>query len=90
MSPERTPEPTELVYVPSPSWQPALLAAGLAGLIAGTFTWWPYALAGGIVALAALALWVRDLGRDLARLPRRQRVSSAPIPPARLESSARR
>jgi hypothetical protein len=81
MSPGQTPsEPTELVYQPKPSWAPALLAGGLTLLIVGLFTWYPYAVAGGLVALFALRNWVSTSLRRIERLPRRQRVSSAPIP----------
>jgi hypothetical protein len=73
-------EPTELIYQPKPSWTPALLAAGLAGLGVGLFTWYPYAVIGGVVALVALRGWLVDSVRSIARLPRKQRISSAPIP----------
>jgi hypothetical protein len=74
------PEPTELVYPPRTGWQPALLAAGLAGAIAGVFTWWPYGVIGGAVALVAFVSWLRTAGRELSRLPRHQPIATAPIP----------
>ena len=74
------PEPTELVYAPRSSWAPALLAAGLAGLVAGLFTWWPYAVIGGAVAFCALVSFLRHSWRDLVRLPRSQSVATAPLP----------
>lgn len=80
MNDRRAPEPTELIYLPEPSWAPPLLAAGLAGLLAGLFTWFPYAIIGGVVALAALLIWIRDARSDFRRLPRRQGLTSAPIP----------
>jgi hypothetical protein len=76
----RNGEPLELLYLPSPSWQPALLAAGLAGVVASLFTWWPYGVVGALVALAALWAWIRDARREFARLPREQRITSAVIP----------
>jgi hypothetical protein len=82
MTDDRVPAPTELIYTPEPSWQPALIAAGLGGVIAGIYTFWPYAVVGAVVALIAIAAWVRDARRDFGRLPQRQRISSAPIPPA--------
>lgn len=78
--PAEIPEPTELIQPPRSSWTPALLAAGLGGLIAGLFTWWPYAVIAGFVVLLGLISWLRHAGRDLLSLPRRQRVSTAPIP----------
>lgn len=73
-------EPLELVYVPAPSWQPALIALGLAAVLASLFTWWPYGVAGGIVALFALRAWIRDARADYTRLPRHQRVATAVLP----------
>lgn len=73
-------EPTELLYLPAPSWQPALLAAGLAGVVVSMFTWWPYGVVGAVVAAAALLAWIRDARRDFSRLPRNQRLTSAVIP----------
>lgn len=75
-----TPEPTELIYLPEPYWTPALLGAGLAGLLVGLFTWPPYAVIAGVVALLALRKWLKASIRDILRLPPRQRISTAPIP----------
>jgi hypothetical protein len=80
------PEPTELIYVPTPSWRPVLLAAGLAGVLVGLFAGWPFAVAGGIVALAALWSWVRRTGDEVGRLPRCQRVTAAVLPAVPLRS----
>jgi hypothetical protein len=80
------PEPTELIYVPAPSWRPVLLAAGLAGVLIGLFAGWPFAVAGGVVALAALWSWVRRTGDEVGRLPRRQRVTAAVLPAVPLRS----
>jgi hypothetical protein len=76
----RTPEPSELVYIPSPSWPPALLAVGLAGVMIGLFAGWPYAVAGAILGLAALRAWIRRTADEVGRLPGEQRVSAAVLP----------
>jgi hypothetical protein len=76
----RNGEPVELVYVPEASWQPVLLAFGLAAVAASLFTWWPYGVVGAVVALFALRAWVKDARYDFGRLPRRQAVSTAVIP----------
>jgi hypothetical protein len=81
----RNGEPVELVYLPQPSWQPILIAFGLAAVLASIFTWWPYGVAGAIVALFALRAWVRDARDSYGRLPRHQRVATAVIPAVRLE-----
>jgi hypothetical protein len=82
----RPTQPSELIYLPAGSWAPALVAAGLAAVIASLFTWWPYGVAGAIVGLVALRAWIVDARRDFGRLPRNQRVSTAPLPPTTLRS----
>ena len=74
------PEPSELVYVPGPSWLPVLAAAGLAGILVGLFAGWPYAVVGAIVLVLTLWAWLRDAGDELARLPREQHLTSAVLP----------
>jgi hypothetical protein len=74
------PQPSELVYVPAPSWLPVLTAAGLAGVLVGLFAGTPYAVAGAIVLLASLQAWLRDTGDEIARLPRQQHLTSAVLP----------
>ena len=76
----RNGEPVELVYLPGPSWQPLLLAFGLAAVAASVFIWWPYGVVGAVVALFALRAWVSEARYDFGRLPRRQQVSTAVIP----------
>jgi hypothetical protein len=89
-SPDAPPEITELVYVPEPSWRPALVAVGLAALIAGIFMGWFYALAGAVIFIAGLWGWVRDAADQTQRLPRRQELTSAVIPAAPMRRSASR
>jgi hypothetical protein len=79
--------PVELVYLPEPSWYPALIAAGLAAVIASIFTWWPYGAIGAIVALLALRAWIRDSKHEYSRLPRHQQLASAVIPAEPLRRS---
>jgi hypothetical protein len=70
----------ELVYVPSGSWYPALIAFGLAAVIGSLFTWWPYGVIGALVALFALFGWIREAREGFVRMPRRQRLTAAVIP----------
>jgi hypothetical protein len=84
------PAPTELVYVPGPSWAPVLMAGSLAGVAVGLFAGWPYAVVGGIVALAALRSWIRASGEATARLPRAQRPTSAVLPAAPMRRARER
>jgi hypothetical protein len=81
VSDDRQPsQPSELVYVPGPSWLPVLAAAGLTGLLVGLFAGWPYAVVGAVLMLAALRAWFHKASDDMVRLPREQRLSSAVLP----------
>jgi hypothetical protein len=72
--------PTELIYLASPSWLPVFAAVGVVVTIIGLFTWFPYLIAGAITAVVSIYRWIRATADDVARLPRRQRVATAPIP----------
>jgi hypothetical protein len=74
------PKPTEVVYMPGPSVHPALFAFGLAAVIVGLFSWWPYAVIGGAIALFSLIGWLRSNRAEIGRMPRHQRTDTAPIP----------
>lgn len=74
------PEPTELIYRSAPSARPALLAAGIAGVVIGLYTWWPYAVIAGLLALIALVGWLRQNRREIAAMPNRQHTDTGPIP----------
>jgi hypothetical protein len=80
MSDNGTPPARELVYVPDSSWLPALTALGLAGVLTGIFVWWPYGVIGGVVGIVGLIGMVRGTRSDVARLPRRQRLTTAVLP----------
>lgn len=74
------PKPTERIYLSGPSWLPALTAAGIAGVVLGLFTWWPYAALGAIVALVCLVAWLRGNRAEIGEMPVSQRTDTAPIP----------
>jgi hypothetical protein len=81
----RNGERTELVYVPEPSWTPALIAFGLAGVIVSLFTWWPYGVVGAVILLFGLRAWFAEASGNYSKLPRRQRVATSVIPAVPLE-----
>ena len=54
-------------------------------MLASLFTWWPYGVIGAAVALYALRGWIKESREDYDRLPRRQRVTTAPLPPSTLK-----
>jgi hypothetical protein len=85
----RVSEPTELVYVPKPSWAPAFTAVGLAVLIVGLFKGWVLIVVGAVILLAALRSWVIDVTDGVGRLPRHQRPTAAVIPAAPLRETRR-
>jgi hypothetical protein len=74
------PKPTELVYLSKASVLPALVAFGIAAVVVALYTWWPYAVIGAAIAFLSLASWLRTNRDEIARMPRRQRADSAPIP----------
>jgi hypothetical protein len=78
---------TELVYVPEPSWDPALFALGLALVIAGLFVWWPYGAIGAVLALVSIVRMFRGTQDSVERLPRRQKVTTAVLPAVSRKSS---
>lgn len=80
MSAPETPRSGELIFLTGPSWAPAALAVGIALAVVGAFAGWVYSAIGGLIALVALWLWVSATGRELSRLPRRQRVTTAVLP----------
>jgi hypothetical protein len=74
------PQPTELVYLPRPSWLPAFTALGIALAVVGLFAWWPYGVVGAVIALVSIVAWIRGAAREMSRLPVEQRPASAVLP----------
>lgn len=89
---ERTPEPTELIYLPRPSWAPAFLGLGAMMILNGIYgegilvRGWVYMILGAIVALAALRSMIRGAVRDFYERPRKQRQATAVLPAATLKA----
>jgi hypothetical protein len=77
------PPPTELVYVPEPSWLPLLAAAGIAMIVAGLFLGWVVLVIGALFFIPALWSWIGRTRTSLARLPRRQHPVTAVLPAVR-------
>jgi hypothetical protein len=82
------PEPTELVYLPKPSWLPAFTALGVALVVVGLLAWWPYGVIGAIIAVVAIVSWIRDAARATSRLPVEQRPTTAVLPAVPLRRRA--
>lgn len=77
---EHPPEATELVYVPEPSFHPAIFAIGVAGVLAGIIVWWPYGVIGAVLAISAALSMLRAASNDTERLPARQKTTTAVLP----------
>lgn len=74
------PEPTELIYLPRSSWLPAFTALGVALVVVGLFSWWPYGVAGAVIGLVSIVAWIRGAATETSRLPIEQRPASAVLP----------
>jgi hypothetical protein len=89
---DETGAPTELIYLPRPSWAPAFLALGAMLIVNGIygegflFRGWVYMIAGAVVALAALRSMVSGAVHDFFDRPRRQRQRAAVLPAASLRA----
>lgn len=74
------PNATERIYLSAPSPLPALFALGLAAVVVGLYAWWPYSVAGAVIALFSLVGWLRGNRDEIARMPVEQPTDTAPIP----------
>jgi hypothetical protein len=89
---ETTPEATEVVYVPRPSWGPLFFALGAALVVVGIYgqgfivRGWVYMIAGAVFALAAMNRMIRSSIRDFYVRPRKQRASTAVLPAGTLRA----
>ena len=63
------PESHEAFHLPPPSIWPPVLAVGVAVLLVGLILNLLISIAGAVIVVAAIALWVRDARREFAELP---------------------
>lgn len=75
-----TPEPTELIYVPTNSWAPVIVAAAVTFLAAGAFMGWFLWLIGAILMFLGARSWWRTSNDEISRMRREQRTDTAVIP----------
>jgi hypothetical protein len=80
MPPVESAEPTELIYIPSPSWAPVLIAAAIALIAAGTFMGWFLWLIGAFVLLLGVRSWWKLSNDEISRMRREQVTDTAVIP----------
>ncbi len=69
--PEQQPhaEGHEAFHLPPPSIWPPVLAVGVAMLLIGLILNLLISIAGAVITVAAIGLWVRDARREFAELP---------------------
>jgi hypothetical protein len=84
------PEPTELIYLPEPSWIPALAGVGLTLVFVGLFAGWVIGVIGALILVPALGRWISRIRKGVARLPRRQRSVAAVLPAVPMRRSDNR
>ena len=77
---QRPTEPTELIYVPNPSWAPIIVAAAVALLLAGTFMGWFLWLVGAVLLFLGVRAWFTLSGDEISRMRRSQATDTAVIP----------
>ena len=58
----------EEIHLPGPSLQPLLLAAGVTTLLIGVTTTLFLVIAGALLTLATLFVWIRDARREFEHL----------------------
>jgi hypothetical protein len=63
----------EEIHLPGPSLQPLLLTVGVTATLIGVTTALWLVIAGGILALSTLIVWIRDARREFAHLPSEHR-----------------
>jgi hypothetical protein len=72
--PERSAPPVgEEIHLPGPSLQPLLLTVGVTAALIGVTTGIWLVIAGGILSLATLFVWIRDARREFEHLPSEHR-----------------
>jgi hypothetical protein len=59
----------EEIHLPGPSIQPLLLAFGITIAIVGITTFFALVVAGVVLSIATIAVWIRDTRREIDELP---------------------
>jgi hypothetical protein len=59
----------EEIHLPGPSIQPVLLAFGITLGIVGITTFFVLVIAGVVLSIGVIAVWIRDTRREIDELP---------------------
>ena len=62
-------EPGEAIHLPGPSYQPVVLAFGLALAVTGVVIFPAMSVIGLVIVLVTLWMWIRDTRRAVRELP---------------------
>ena len=69
-SPEPNAPPVgEEIHLPGPSILPVLTAVGLTLALVGVTTFIEFTIAGGILTIVCIVLWIKDTRREIDELP---------------------
>jgi len=68
LEPELPPTGEE-IHLPGPSIQPLLLAFGITIAIVGITTFFVLVVAGVVITVATILVWIRDARREIDELP---------------------
>jgi hypothetical protein len=68
LEPELPPTGEE-IHLPGPSIQPLLLAFGITIAIVGITTFFVLVVAGVVITIATILVWIRDARREIDELP---------------------
>ena len=64
-----TPPAGEEIHLPGPSVQPLLLTVGITMGLLGVTIFFPFVIAGILLALFVIVRWIRDTRREMDELP---------------------
>ena len=81
-------EPTELVYLPAPSWAPPIVAVGIVAVATISFAAWYWAVLGALILLYGLRVWWRQSDDEISHMRREQETDTAVIPAEPIRRSA--
>jgi Cytochrome c oxidase subunit IV len=59
----------EAIHLPGPSYLPVLTAFGTTIAVVGVVIWWILVVIGGLIALVAIYLWIRETREEISELP---------------------
>ena len=66
---EPAPPPGEAIHLPAPSYPPVLTAFGISLALVGVVITFVLTAVGGLIAIVAIVLWIRQTSAEMAELP---------------------